>query len=66
MDSASNDVEEYILFLCNEQGFTLYDNFEKSQIEGEIRLGKKTDSGKEIMITITYQIGSYTVLIQNT
>lgn len=66
MDSASNDVEEYILFLCNEQGFTLYDNFERSQIEGEVRLGKKLDSGKEIMITITYQIGSYTVLIQNT
>ena len=66
MDSASNDVEKYILFLCNEQGFTLYDDVEGSQIEGEIRSGKKIASGKEIMIIISYTIGSYTISIQNT
>ena len=66
MGSASNDVEKYILFLCDEQGFTLYDDFEGRPIEGEIRLGKKVATGKEIMIMITYEIGSYTILIQNT
>ncbi len=65
-DSSQDDIEKYITHLSDEYDFIISKDLEMDKPEGEVVLWKRFDSGKEVMITISYVLGRYDVFIENT
>lgn len=65
MNSAIEDVQEYIKYLSENDSFTIYSHLDPNTVVGQISLGKKSlTTGKDILLTIVYEVGRYTISIE--
>ena len=65
MESAIDDIQKYINYLCENDSFIKYEEFDPSIVAGQISLGKKSSqTGKDILLNIKYEIGRYMISIE--
>lgn len=65
MSSAIDDVQKYVNYLCENDSFIKYSELNPNIVVGQILLGKKSSkTGKDILLTINYEIGRYTISIE--
>lgn len=63
--SVVEDVEKYIKYLCANESFIEYSRIDPNISVGQISLGKKShETGNDIVLTIEYQVGRYTISIE--
>lgn len=65
MNSAVEDIQQYTNYLSENDSFTIYSQSNPNAVVGEILLGKKSlATGKDILVTIKYEVGRYTLYIE--
>ncbi len=65
MDSAIEDIQKYINYLSENDSFTIYSQLDSNVLSGQISLSKKSlKTGKDILLTIEYEVGRYTISIE--
>jgi len=64
-NSVIEDVQKYIDYLSENDSFTVYSQLDPNVVVGQISLGKKSlKTGKDILLTIEYEVGRYTISIE--